>query len=61
MKKVDKTVLNETKYIALWVFLFSILMQAVFLVIGKWDYAVLFGNLLSATFAVINTVGTESI
>jgi len=54
MKKVDKTVLNETKYIALWVFLFSILMQAVFLVIGKWDYAVLFGNLLSATFAVIN-------
>ncbi len=54
MKKIDETVLKETKYIAFWVLIFSILMQAVFLVLGKWDYTVLLGNLLSAVFAVIN-------
>lgn len=48
MKKVDKTVLRETGYIALFVILLSVLMQAVFLIIGKWDYTVLLGNLLSA-------------
>lgn len=52
--KIDKTVLKETKYITFWVLIFSILMQAVFLVIRKWDYTVLLGNLLSAVFAVIN-------
>lgn len=32
----------------------SAALQAVFLVIGKWDYTVLLGNLLSAPFAVLN-------
>lgn len=54
MKKVDKTVLRETGYIALFVILLSVLMQAVFLIIGKWDYTVLLGNLLSAAAAVGN-------
>ena len=47
MKKIDKTVLKETKFIGAWVLIFSALMQAVFLIIGKWDYTVLLGNLLS--------------
>ena len=34
--------------------IFSVLMEAVFLVIGKWDYTVLLGNLLSGTAAVLN-------
>lgn len=54
MKKIDSTVLRETTYIAVWVLIFSILLQAVFLVIGKWDYTVLLGNLLSGAFCVLN-------
>ena len=44
--KIDATVAKETKYIAAWVLIFSALLQAVFLVLGKWDYTVLLGNLL---------------
>ena len=52
--KVDKTVLKETKYIATFAVIFSILMQAVFLCIGKWDYTVLLGNLWGDIIAVGN-------
>ena len=34
--------------------IFSALMQAVFLIIGKWDYTVLLGNLLSAACGILN-------
>ncbi len=54
MPKIDKTVQKETGYIALWVLIFSALMQAVFLVIGKWDLTVLFGNLLGGALAILN-------
>ena len=54
MKRIDETVIKETKYIAAWVILFSVLMQAIFLIIGKWDYTVLLGNLLSAAAVVLN-------
>ena len=54
MKKIDKVVLRETLYIAVWTFIFSLLMQAVFLIIGKYDINVLFGNLLGALVAILN-------
>lgn len=54
MKRVDKTVLAETGYIAMWVVIFSTLMQAVFLIAGGWNVTVLFGNLLGAAAAVLN-------
>ncbi len=54
MKKIDKVVRNETGYIAAWVAVFSILMQAVFLIFQKWDYTVLLGNFLGAGVAVLN-------
>lgn len=54
MEKIDATVLKETKYIAAWIFIFSVLMQAVFLVISEWNYTVLLGNILSAVFSVLN-------
>jgi len=54
LKKVDATVLQETKYVSVWVLILSVLMQSVFLVIGKWDYTVLLGNLLSGAFSVLN-------
>lgn len=52
--KLDPTVKKEVSYIAFWVTVFSIFTQAVFLVIGKWDYTVLLGNLLSGSAAVLN-------
>lgn len=54
MRKIDSTVIKETKYIILWVLILSVLMQVVFLVIGKWNYTVLLGNLLGASAAVLN-------
>jgi hypothetical protein len=44
--KLDATVKRETKFIALFTAVLSLLMQSVFLIIGKWDYTVLLGNLL---------------
>lgn len=54
MIKIDKTVKKETGYIALWTLVFSVLMQAVFLVVRHWDYTVLLGNLLSGVLGVCN-------
>lgn len=54
MKKIDPVVLKETKYIFIWVLLLSTLMQSVFLIIGKWNYTVLLGNLLSGSAVVLN-------
>ena len=53
MRPIDKTVRRETGYIAVSVLLLSVLLQAVFLVIGQWDYTVLLGNLLSGGAAVL--------
>lgn len=54
MGQTDAVVMKETKYIGMWVLIFSALLQSVFLVIGKWHYSVLLGNLLSGFFAVLN-------
>ena len=54
MAKVDKVVIKETKYIALWVIIFSLVMEAVFLIFNKWDYTVLLGNVLSGAVGVLN-------
>lgn len=54
MKKIDQTVLQETKYIGILTVIFSMLLQAVFLIIRKWEWSVLFGNLLGAFGAVLN-------
>ncbi len=54
MKKIDPIVIKETRYIAFFSIILSLLMQAVFLIIGKWDYTVVLGNILSLFFAVLN-------
>ncbi len=54
LKKVDSTVLKETCYVALVTFILSVLMQAVFLIAGKWNYTVLLGNLLGSAAAIGN-------
>lgn len=55
--KIDKTVLKETKYIAAFVAILSVLMQAVFLIIGKWSYTVLLGNIWGGAVGVANFLG----
>lgn len=54
MKKIDPTVKKETLNIFLFTVVFSALMQSVYLVIDKWDYTVLLGNLLGGFAAVAN-------
>lgn len=54
MKKIDSTVLLETRYIAALVFILSILMQSVFLIAGVWDIKVLLGNILGFIASVGN-------
>lgn len=54
MKKIDSAILSGTKYIAVWVIIFSVLMESVFLVINQWNYTVLLGNLLGASVAILN-------
>ena len=54
MSKIDPTIKKETRYIALTVLILSALMEAVYLVIGKWGLPVLFGNLLGGTVGILN-------
>ena len=54
MKKIDSTVLLETRYIAAFVLILSVLMQSVFLISGFWDIKVLLGNILGFIAAVGN-------
>ena len=54
MIKADSTVKRETKNIAYFCIVLSVYMQAVFVLIKRWDYTVLLGNLLSLAIAVSN-------
>ena len=54
MSASDKVIKKETRFIAVWELILSAAMEAVFLIIGKWDYTVLLGNLLSGSVAVLN-------
>ena len=55
MFKINGTVLSETKYIAMFSVVLSVLMQAVFLIVlREFDYTVLLGNLLGLIAAVGN-------
>lgn len=54
IKKIDKEVLKQTAYIGIWILILSVIMQAVFIIIKKWDYTVLLGNLLSGSMGALN-------
>ena len=54
MKNLDPVIKRETLYVGAWMLVLSAVMQAVFLIIGKWDYTVLLGNLLTGCAAVLN-------
>ncbi len=54
MKKLDPVVINETVYIGVVSLIFSLIMQSVFLITGKWDYTVLLGNILGYAATIVN-------
>lgn len=54
MGKIDATVRRETMYVAAWVAILTVVMFAVFLVFGAFDWTVLAGGLLGGLTAVVN-------
>ncbi len=52
--RVQQATRRETGHIALGVLAFSAVMELVFLVIGRWELGVLWGNLLGGGFAILN-------
>lgn len=54
LSKVDPVVKKETGWIAACVLIASMLMQAAFLLLQRWNVTVLLGNLLGAALAVGN-------
>ena len=56
MPGMDPAVKKETGYNAVWVVLLSLVMEAVILLIRKWDLSVLFGNQGVAVIAIGNFV-----
>ena len=54
MKKIEPTIIKETLYILVCVVILSVLMEAVFLFIRRWDYTVLLGNLLTGYAVTLN-------
>ena len=54
MIKVNDAVKRETKYIAYFCACLSLIMQAIFILLKKWDYTVVLGNLYSLIIAVLN-------
>ena len=54
VRKLDPAVKQETRYIACWVLVFSVLMQAVYLMIGVWELRILLANLITSAATVLN-------
>lgn len=54
MKKIDPVVKKETVYVAVWTVVLTVLMHAVFLILGKWELPVLWGSILGAAVTVLN-------
>lgn len=55
MARINSTVIKETRYIALFSCVLSVLLQAVFLIVlRRFDFTVLLGNLLGLIIGVGN-------
>lgn len=52
--KVDITIKKETGFLIYGMLILSALMQAVFLLLGKWSIFVLIGNLVGGAVSVLN-------
>ena len=56
MAHIDPAVKKETGYVALWVAIAILPVQAIFLLLGWWNWPVLWGSLLGSATAVGNTL-----
>lgn len=54
MKKVDEAIKKETLFIIYGMLILSALMNAVYLLAGKWSLFVLMGNAIGAAVSVLN-------
>ena len=54
MQSIDPVVKHETLRVALGTLVLSAVMELVFVLLGRWDYTVLLGNLLGIVAAVLN-------
>ncbi len=54
MKKPGEAIIKATKSVGVWVCILSVLMQAIFLLVGAWNYKVLCANILTGFFSVFN-------
>lgn len=54
MPKAEKIVLEETRNIAGWTIVFSVIMQIIFIFCGFWNYKVFLGNVLSSSLMIFN-------
>ena len=54
MAKIDATIKRETLYVFSFSFVLSVLLQAIFLIISKWNYTVLLGNILGLLAGALN-------
>lgn len=54
MKKTDPVVRKETIYITVWTVVMSLFIHSVYLILKRWDYTVLTGNILGIALAVLN-------
>ncbi len=52
--KADRTVLKETRYTAAVTAVLTLLMNAVFAILSRWDMTVLWGSLLGSCAAVLD-------
>lgn len=52
--KVDKATKTETRFIALGHVILSVIMESVFLIIGRYDYTVTTGNILGSGVSVLS-------
>lgn len=52
--KIEPAVKLESKRIAIGVLTMSVIMEIVFVVLGRFDYTVLLGNLLGGGWAILN-------
>ena len=52
--KIEPAVKLESKRIAICVLAMSVIMEIVFVVLGRFDYTVLLGNLLGGGWAILN-------
>ncbi len=54
MNKVQTSIKKETLHIAIGTTLLSIIMNVIFLIVGRWSLTVLFGSILGTVGAILN-------